>query len=383
MSEPEQVASLIGDIYDAALDPSRWTAVLRRARDVVGGSAAVVFSKDARTKRLQIYHHCGGMDPHYRQLYFDHYEKLDPTTGVQVMSGIGEPIGTVDIMPIEDFQKTSFYQEWRRPQGVVDFVAAALDKTATCAVLFGVFRQHQHGFVDDDTRWRMRQIVPHIRRAILIGKVIEDKTAEAATFADALDGLSAGMFVVDAEGRIVHSNASGQALLDDGTALDGAHGRIRPTDAVAARALKDIVAASGDDAAKGIKGIMSIKGIAVPLTGRDGQRYAAHVLPLTTSDRRRTGARYEAVAAVFVRKAEIEAPSAPDIIAKHYRLTPTELRVLLAIVDIGGVRETSEALGIGEATVKTHLHRVFGKTGASRQADLVKLVAGFSSPLAS
>ena len=377
MSDTEQVASLIGDIYDAALDPSRWTAVLRRTRDVVGGSAAVVFSKDARTKRLQIYHHCGGMDPHYRQLYFDHYEKLDPTTGVQVMSGIGEPIGTVDIMAIEDFQKTRFYQEWRRPQGVVDFVAAALDRTATCAVLFGVFRQHRHGFVDDDTRWRMRQIVPHIRRAILISKVIEDKTAEAATFADALDGLSAGMFVVDAEGRIVHSNASGQALLDDGAALDGAHGRIRPTDAAAARALKDVVAASGDNAA------MGIKGIAVPLTGSDGKRYAAHVLPLTTGNRRRTGARYEAVAAVFVRKAEIEAPSAPDIIAKHYQLTPTELRVLLAIVDIGGVRETSEALGIGEAAVKTHLHRVFGKTGASRQADLVKLVASFSSPLAS
>ena len=43
--------------------------------------------------------------------------------------------------------------------------------------------------------------------------------------------------------------------------------------------------------------------------------------------------------------------------------------------------ETAEALGIGEATVKTHLHRLFGKTGTSRQADLVKLVAGFSSPL--
>jgi DNA-binding CsgD family transcriptional regulator len=85
---------------------------------------------------------------------------------------------------------------------------------------------------------------------------------------------------------------------------------------------------------------------------------------------------------VFVRKAAIEAPLAPEIIANHYRLTPTELRVLLTIVDIGGVRETSEALGIGESTVKTHLHRVFGKTGASRQADLVKLVASFSSPLA-
>jgi DNA-binding CsgD family transcriptional regulator len=50
-------------------------------------------------------------------------------------------------------------------------------------------------------------------------------------------------------------------------------------------------------------------------------------------------------------------------------------------VEIGGVRETSDALGIGESTVKTHLHRVFSKTGTSRQADLVKLVASFSSPL--
>jgi DNA-binding CsgD family transcriptional regulator len=56
--------------------------------------------------------------------------------------------------------------------------------------------------------------------------------------------------------------------------------------------------------------------------------------------------------------------------------------VLLTIVEVGGVPETSAALGIAESTVKTHLHRVFDKTGARRQADLVKLAAGFSNPLA-
>ena len=71
----------------------------------------------------------------------------------------------------------------------------------------------------------------------------------------------------------------------------------------------------------------------------------------------------------------------PEVIAGLYNLTPSELRVLLAIVEVGGVAETARALGVAEATVKTHLHRLFGKTGASRQADLVKLVAGFSNPL--
>jgi len=32
--------------------------------------------------------------------------------------------------------------------------------------------------------------------------------------------------------------------------------------------------------------------------------------------------------------------------------------------------------------VKTHLARIFEKTGVKRQADLVKVVAGFMSPLA-
>jgi DNA-binding CsgD family transcriptional regulator len=119
----------------------------------------------------------------------------------------------------------------------------------------------------------------------------------------------------------------------------------------------------------------------VPLDARNGERYAAHVLPLTCGARRRAGAGFAATAALFVHKAALEAPAAPEAIAKYYQLTPTELRVLLAIVEVGGVPEVAEALGIGEATVKTHLHRLFAKTDTKRQADLVKLVAGFSNHL--
>jgi DNA-binding CsgD family transcriptional regulator len=98
--------------------------------------------------------------------------------------------------------------------------------------------------------------------------------------------------------------------------------------------------------------------------------------------RRDTGNTYRAAAALFVHKAALDAPAPPEVIAKTYKLTPTELRVLLAIVEVGGVAEVAEALGISDNTVKTHLKRLYAKTGASRQADLVKLLAKFSSPLA-
>ncbi|MDO9062287.1 MAG: helix-turn-helix transcriptional regulator, partial [Bradyrhizobium sp.] len=67
---------------------------------------------------------------------------------------------------------------------------------------------------------------------------------------------------------------------------------------------------------------------------------------------------------------------------KAFKLTPTELRVLLAIVEVGGVPEVATALGVADTTVRTHVNRLFEKTGVKRQADLVKLVAGYATPLA-
>jgi hypothetical protein len=43
-------------------------------------------------------------------------------------------------------------------------------------------------------------------------------------------------------------------------------------------------------------------------------------------------------AAVFVQKAAVELPNPPEVIASAYRLTKTKLRVLLALVQLGGGR---------------------------------------------
>jgi DNA-binding CsgD family transcriptional regulator len=378
MSESEQLSELIGEIYDAALDLSLWPKVLAEsARFVDGFSAALVF-KDATRKSGNLYYDTGHIEPHYKQLYFDNYVKLDPSTTSHVLAEIGEPVATADIMPYQEFLETRFYKEWARPQQLVDFVTAVLEKSSTGAALFGVFRHERNGPADDEMRRRMRLIIPHIRRAALIGRVIDLKAAEADSLADTVDGISAGMFMVDASTRIVHANASGHAMLAQGSALRVVGGKLAPTDASAEQGLTEVCAMANEgDAAVGVKGI------AIPLTARDGERHVAHVLPLTSGARRRAGSSYAATAAVFVHKAAMDAPPPQAVVAKLYKLTPTELRVLLAIVQVGGVPEVAEALGIAESTVKTHLMRLFAKTGTKRQADLVKLVAAYINPLVS
>jgi DNA-binding CsgD family transcriptional regulator/PAS domain-containing protein len=376
MDETERLSGLIGDIYDAALDPTLWVDVLRKTRGFIGGWAIALSWKDAAAKRGGTQFDEGNQVPPYRQLYFDKYVKLDPCTTGQFFAEIGEPIATADLVPYEEFLQTRFYKEWVQPQGLVDGAMAVLDKSATNFSFLALFRHQQDGRFDTEARRRMRLVVPHFRRAVLIGKVIDLAKSEAASLADTLDGISAGMFLVDATGRIVHANGAGHVMLDAADVVHAKAGRLAVTDRQADQTLADTFATAGKgDAAIGIRGV------AVPLVARDGERYVAHVLPLTSGARRRAGTSYAAVAALFVHKAVLDTPSPPEVIAKTYKLTPMELRVLLAVVEVGGVPEVAEALGIAETTVRTHLQQTYHKTSTNRQADLVKLVAAFSNPL--
>ena len=368
----QQLSDLISVIYDAAVDQSLWENAIERVAYFVDGVGAGLFCKDVDAQHSNVPHSFGIVGPPvelFRQIY--------PAAVGHFLAEIEQPVATADLIPYDELVATGLYQEWARPLGLIDFVSAVLDKSATSVVMFGVFRHERNGFVDDETRHRMRLIAPHIRRAVLIARMFDLRIAEAATFADALDGLDAGLYLVDAGGRIIHANAAGQAILDAGGILHDVGGRLAACDAQVNRTLREVFVAAGQgDAALGTRGI------AIPLTGKDGERYIAHALPLTSGARRRAGIGYPAVAALFVRKAALATSSRSEVIGKIFKLTPTELRVLLAIVEVGGVPEVAAALGVAGTTVKTHVGRLFEKTGATRQADLVKLVAGYAAPLA-
>ena len=145
--------------------------------------------------------------------------------------------------------------------------------------------------------------------------MIDLHKVEAAAFADALDGLAAAMLLVEASGRIVHGNVAALALLADGSVLRAVNGKLAAADAGVDRVLHDVFTnASEGDAA------VDLKGAAVPLAARNGERFLAHVLPLTSGARRRAGVAYSAVAAVFVHKAALDLMHPLDAIAAAFKL---------------------------------------------------------------
>ncbi|MGX0961684.1 DNA-binding CsgD family transcriptional regulator [Bradyrhizobium japonicum] len=363
-----KLPELVKSIYDAGLDPSLWNNAVAGIRDFVGGQACGLFSKDSISKFGVTHYYCGA-DPRYIQLYSETYSKFDPLT---VLPPHGEIVGIPDLVNFDEYRKGRFYQEWMQPQGCRDAANVVLEKSS-CPVMMTVLSGRR--MVDPAMKHRLSLIVPHASRALLINRAITAQLTLATALADVLDNLASGIFLLDASCRVVHANSAGHALLAADDVVRSVAGQLVTSSAEANQTLREAFA-TGNDVV-----LLAARDRAIPLLSPSGERYVAHILPLSSVLRNGSERVVDAAGALLLRKASLGGQSYGELIARTFDLTPAELRVFLSIVEIGGVPETAAALGIAETTAKTHLHRVFAKTGVSRQADLVKLAAGFSNPL--
>ena len=163
--------TFIGDIYDAALDPVLWPEALVRIADFTRGQAAGIFSKESVSKSVQA-RHTAGFDPRYVQVYEERYAAVDPMSPLLFVA-VDQVTSTTDFISYDDFRDGPFYQEWARPQGWVDAASAVLDKSAGRFDFLAVVRDEESGLVDDEMSERLRLVVPHVRRALAIGKSAE------------------------------------------------------------------------------------------------------------------------------------------------------------------------------------------------------------------
>jgi DNA-binding CsgD family transcriptional regulator/PAS domain-containing protein len=371
--QANRFSSLLGEIYDAAVDPALRSGALEQVSHFVGGCAATILSRDSARLSIEIHQHFG-TESRFRQLYRDRYVELDPLIDRHLTHAAEQTIGVTDVMPHADFLATSFYREWVEPQGAIDLATIALEKSAARTTILQVLRHRSRGTVDEPMRERMRLLAPHLQRSRIMGRQIRARSHTVDDLADVLDGLSTAVCLLDADGRVMHANAACRRLFADANLLALVGERIVARNTQVDKIFRGLCEIDPDS------GALSVARRQIELaTSVEGQHYLLQAFPLK---RDHSLSRDVAATALFVQKVSTTPWLAADAIAAAFRLTPSELRVLMAIVEIGGVPDIAAKLGIAETTVKTHLGRLFEKTGAGRQADLVKIAAGFAVPFA-
>ncbi|RYG75055.1 hypothetical protein EON80_01850 [bacterium] len=358
---------LVASIYDAAVMSELWPRVLDASREFVGGTSAAIFAKNVTGQRRQLFHIDGRLDPEQTHAYFSRLAPMDPSNTVQVYAELEVGEVTSQRLSPEDFAQSRFMSEWATPQGIVDVGFTTLERRGDWAALFGVFRHERDGLGDEEMRHRLGLLAPHVRRAVNIAGIIGRANRSTETFRSMIDGLATAVILIDSEGRIVHANHAGDLLLGRRGGNDGRpDGVLRPDRTTLRRLLNGSYSSSGT----------------AHLETTSGKGMVAHLLPLPSSHRSivELGSG-DPVAAVFIQSARFEPPSIPEGLARAFDLTPAELRVALATLRHDKVADVADTLGVSEATVKTHLNHIFSKTDTKRQADIVKLVAAYRSPL--
>lgn len=215
---------------------------------------------------------------------------------------------------------------------------------------------------------------PHLRRAAMIGDLLDQARVTAHFYREALHSLATPIVLTDADGGILYANGSAERMLSEEGPIQSRNGVLEPQNSAMTGALATAIAAAANADVT-----LGARGIGLPISGVRQAPAVAYVLPLTAGTAR--AAFRPARAAVFVSTTISTTPIPEAVLITLFDLTPAEARVLMKIGSGIGAAATAQSLGIGENTLKTHLNRIYAKTGTSRQPDLVKLIADIGAPL--
>ena len=369
---------LVGSIYDCAANPELWPDTMGLVRDAVGGAYAL-------TGFVDMTEVASGRPPLVKRVTSTWDEKwlqkLDKLTG-KLPNGGGLQGADVDRSWTQltttseaEFQKTEFYTDWVKPQGLRDTINTPYLMRSTLVGMVSIPCYATREPYNAEECALIERITPHVRRAMLINELADKGNLALTLYRQVLDQLSVAVFVVGLGRRIVFTNARGDTMLSDGNHVRSVAGALTAQRIIGApSALDDAIdrAAAGDTA-------IGISGIGVPLVGTNGERSAAYVLPIAGKDIR--GDMGKGHCAVFISQRGEQQPMAVEILRTVFDLSPAEARISTLIAKGDGPASISKSLGITINTVRSHLSRAFSKTGTSDQTALGALVNRVMPPV--
>jgi DNA-binding CsgD family transcriptional regulator len=368
------LSSIIGDIYDCSLNPTAWTGVLTRITHAVDAAYTTVSLASTADFRGRMAAH-SPWDAEQLRILNDEYG-VDGIPGLRsvVLGDIDTPWATLSVMPEDDFQQSPFYKNWAKPQGLRDGCITKFAHSADRIGLLGAVTRANRDVISAEEQHFLALLSPHLRRAALIGDLLDQTRVMTTLYRTALDGLETPVLLSDAAATVLYANAQAQIMLSAQKPILSVGGKLKTANERASIALLDALARTAGD-----EGALGRRGIGIPVSALGEAPAVAYVLPLTQGSER---AVYRpATAAVFISTAAKAAPPPEATLITLFDLTPAESRVMARIGSGMTSIETAKTLDISENTLKTHLSRVFIKTGSDRQADLMKILQDIAPPV--
>ena len=263
--------------------------------------------------------------------------------------------------------RSPFYQEFFRSHDISTTAAnRVVSSNSINAYLSLQRRLQQPGFTDADFAL-FRHFIPHVQRAVRIRMELRSLSERAAISSLVLNQLRVALLVLDERGQLLLANAQAEALLRRIPQLPVRGGQLKPQGLRPGMFERLLASACGRTGA--------VQAGAALLSDAQGQTtLQLLVLPLPASLHAINP--WQRPLAMVV----LSEPDKPLSVQQHllhqlYGLTAAEARVAQAIYQGDTPAQAAEHLGVTVGTVRSQLKAIFAKTGASRQAELIRLLS--------
>lgn len=366
----EADTSLINAIYEAAENIHCWEGALTALARAHRSTWAALISHDRDAKQGSIIYSCG-IPEALRREYKAQFASINPwVTAYASACAFGTAISGESMLPAPQLRKTQFFRKFLLRLGMIHTMHAGIAKDGpleTHLVLGRPESQKPYGHSEIDA---LQPFVGHVVRAWRIGDRLSRVQLLSRQALQALDHLSVGVLILDKIGQVLAMNREARAIIERGEGVgigpDGLEviedGRTKRLSAILAR----------DQwpcrfrllAAQSPSGSGQIALLVRPLEDASG-RGNAGVLVFVSDPHGRTN-RFD-----------------PEIIGRFYSMTPAEARLAARMAHGNNLDGVAGELGISIHTARTHLKRIFEKTGVDRQSALVYVLQnafGFLCP---
>jgi DNA-binding CsgD family transcriptional regulator/PAS domain-containing protein len=235
-----------------------------------------------------------------------------------------------------------------------------------------VFREPGQDDFSAAERALVERLVPHLDRAYENLRNVLEITQQNTALAEVMDRLPAGILLLDERAKVAFRNRAARRMLGrcDGFELvDGTLRAMDPdSDEILQRRIGEVVAASAEPGTGGVLIVQRPAG---------DPAYPVSVSRLLPGEALR-----DVVACILVSDPDHGVEPAVELVRSLHGLTQAESELVGLLARGHTLEEASQTRSVSINTTRSHLKRVFRKTGTSRQGELVQLVLRSFVPMA-
>ena len=201
------------DIYDTVADSSLWPDVLDRFADMVGAKGCIVFEwqGDGEQRTLDAPHMSSRYERAKLEQYLSAFQSLEieDQDTFERLSLESDAIDLIDDSRLFDDEATLLARPNVQAMIANDMrhrAAGLLNKDNTTRSRFSIQLSEAHGPMNAEERAKASALLPHIAKALDLGRPVLQLTAAHKQLVAAMDMLTIGVCILDSRGFIVATN---------------------------------------------------------------------------------------------------------------------------------------------------------------------------------